>query len=166
MELPNLVSLFHNTCLRRCTTSHTSSVLFFTGAGIHIFSGTSDPSFPNAYISVANNALVIALAGPDDSGSLLRIICRSDAMMESSSRQIIGLNGNSIETAGAFTIERNLPGEIAVFNIPPSPAVTASDQGVYTCRIQLQSGEIRDINIGIYPTGFSSEFCICVHMYK
>ena len=33
----------------------------------------------------------------------------------------------------------------------------ASEQGVYTCRIPLQSGEIRDINIGIYPIGFNSE---------
>ena len=85
-------------------------------------------------------------------------------MMESSSRQIIGLNGNSIETAGPFLIERLLPGEITIFNTPPSqPAVTASEQGVYTCRIQLQSGEIRDVNIGIYPTGFNSEFA-CMYI--
>ena len=113
---------------------------------------------------MANNALVIAEM--DSSGFLLRIFCRSDAIMDSSSRQIIGLNGNSIETAGPFLIERPAPGEITIFNTPPSPAVTANDQGVYTCRIQLQSGEIRDINIGIYPTGFSSEFCMHVHTYK
>ena len=33
----------------------------------------------------------------------------------------------------------------------------ASEQGVYTCSIPLQSGEIRDISIGIYAIGFNSE---------
>ena len=114
---------------------------------------------------MANNALVIARAS--SSSFRLRIFCRSDAIMESSTRQIIGLNGSSIETTGPFLIERNNPGEITIVNTPPpQPAVTANEQGVYTCRIQLQSGEIRDINIGIYPDGFSSEFCMHVHMYK
>ena len=137
---------------------------FFTGAGIHIFDGTSDPAFPGAQVSVANNALVIARA--NSLSNRLRILCRSDAIMESSSRQIIGRNGN-IETAGPFLIERAQPGEITIINTPSQPAVvTASEQGVYTCRIQLQSGEIRDVNIGIYPDGFDSEFCMHVHMYK
>ena len=131
---------------------------FFTGAGIHLFDGTSDPASPGAQVSVANNALVIARAASFN--FRLRIFCRSDAMMESSSRQIIGLDGNNIETAGPFLIERLNPGEITIVNTPSQSAMTSNEQGVYTCRIQLQSGEIRDVNIGIYPDGFSSEFCI------
>ena len=69
----------------------------------------------------------------------------------------IGLDNTIITTGNVFDITRPQAGELRVQNTPSQTALTADDQGVYTCRIPLQSGEMRDINIGIYPNGFSSE---------
>ena len=73
--------------------------------------------------------------------------------------QFIGLNGNALTNNSFFAIARPQPGEITVENIIGSQsAITASQQGVYTCRIPVQSGETREINVGIYPNGFNSEY--------
>ena len=71
---------------------------------------------------------------------------------------LIGPNGTIITTGSVFTIAHPLPGDLRVENIPPQNILTASDQGVYTCRIPLQSGETRDIHVGIYPSGFNSKY--------
>ena len=72
--------------------------------------------------------------------------------------QFIGLNGTPLNSNRFFDIARRQPGEISIQNIVGSQnALTVSQQGVYTCRIPLQSGEIRDTNVGVYPSGFNSE---------
>ena len=70
---------------------------------------------------------------------------------------LIGLDGTTITTNDIFGIVHLSPGQIGVENTPNHSRLTAHDQGVYTCRIPLQSGEMRDINIGIYPSGFNSK---------
>ena len=35
-----------------------------------------------------------------------------------------------------------------------------SEQGIYTCQMPLQSGEVMMINIGVYPIGFNCEFVV------
>ena len=78
--------------------------------------------------------------------------------------QFIGLNGNALTSNGYFAIARPQPGEITVQNIIGSHgALTASQQGVYTCRIPVQSGETREINVGIYPNGFNSKYYVVLH---
>ena len=72
---------------------------------------------------------------------------------------LIGPDGTIITTGSVFTIA-HVPGDLRVENIPPQNILTASDQGVYTCRIPLQSGEIGEINVGIYPSGFNSKYFI------
>ena len=73
--------------------------------------------------------------------------------------QFIGLNGNALISNSFFAIARSQPGEITMVNTVGSQnTLPASEQGVYTCRIPLQSGEMRDINIGVYPNGFNSEY--------
>ena len=73
--------------------------------------------------------------------------------------QFIGLNGNALTSNSFFAIAGPQPGEITMVNtVGSQSALTASQQGVYTCRIPLQSGEMRDINIGVYPNGFNSEY--------
>ena len=45
-------------------------------------------------------------------------------------------------------------------NLVGSEQVLPTDQqGIYTCRIPLQNGTETEINIGIYPSGFNSEYC-------
>ena len=88
-----------------------------------------------------------------------RFVCRSDSMVENTGT-LIGLDGTVITTGSVFTIAHPQLGELRAENIPPQYILTASDQGVYTCRIPLQSGETRDIHVGIYPSGFNSKYFI------
>ena len=120
-------------------------------AGVHVFRGSPRGNFPN-------NGCVF----PDNVGSgfRLRIFCRSDSM-SANVGQFIGLNGNALTSNSFFAIARPQPGEITIENtVGSQSALTASQQGVYTCRIPLQSGMIREINIGVYPSGFNSELLL------
>ena len=68
---------------------------------------------------------------------------------------LIGQDGTDVTTRDVFNITNPQPGELLVESRPMNQSnLTASDQGVYTCRIPLQSGDIKNINIGIYPSGF------------
>ena len=63
--------------------------------------------------------------------------------------ELIGLDGNTVVTTNnIFNIEQPQAGELFVAS--NQEPISLNKQGVYTCRIPLQSGEIRDINIGIY----------------
>ena len=72
--------------------------------------------------------------------------------------QFIGLDGTPLTSNSFFDIARRQPGEITMENrVGSKNALTASQQGVYTCRIPKQSGEMRYIIVGVYPSGFNSE---------
>ena len=79
--------------------------------------------------------------------------------------ELIGPGGTAITTNDVFEITTNSVngGELQVTNFVESNNVTASEQGVYTCRIPQQSGEIREINIGLYPTAFNCEFLVTIN---
>ena len=78
--------------------------------------------------------------------------------------ELIGPGGTAITSNDVFEISTNrIGGEIEVVNFVGSNDVTSIEQGVYTCRIPLQSGVIREINIGIYPNIFNSEFIVTVN---
>ena len=94
---------------------------------------------------------------------LLRFYCRSDSTVKNLG-ELIGPDGTAITSNDVFEISTNrIGGEIEVVNFVGSNDVTSSEQGVYTCRIPLQSGVIREINIGIYPNVFNSEFIVTVN---
>ena len=72
--------------------------------------------------------------------------------------EFIDLHGTSLNSNIFFDIAHRQPGEISIENKPVSQnALTPNQQGVYTCRIPLQSGVKRAINIGVYPSGFNSK---------
>ena len=72
--------------------------------------------------------------------------------------ELIGVDGTTVTNNSFFHIDNPLPGELTVTNVfDLQTALPASEQGVYTCRIPLESGEQREINIGIYPYRFNSE---------
>ena len=82
--------------------------------------------------------------------------------MEENVGMLIGLDGRTAVTTNSYFKINNSypqPGQLSVHNTfnheTPFPA---SEQGVYTCRIPLESGEQREINIGLYPIGFNSTF--------
>ena len=124
-------------------------VIMFIGAGIHISNGVPKGSFPNNSL-VSLNAM--------DAKFRLKLLCRSDSMREDVGK-LIGLDGNPIVTHSVsfLNVSHPQPGELRVLNEPSSTDLTASEQGVYTCCIPLQSGDTREVNIGIYPSGFTSE---------
>ena len=70
---------------------------------------------------------------------------------------LIGPDGTTVTSGDVFTINHPRPGELRVVNASQN-ILTAGDQGVYTCRIPLQSGAMRDINVGIYPSEFNSKY--------
>ena len=126
------------------------------GAGIHVFIGasTGDLEVPG---SLPDNGIVISL-GTARFGFYFRFFCRSDSMMNNVG-MLIGPNGTTVTSGDVFTIVHPRPGELRVHNtLSQNILLTAGDQGVYTCRIPLRSGEMRDINVGIYPSGFNSKY--------
>ena len=120
-------------------------------AGVHVFSGTPH--------SLPANGLVISVG----SGTRLRFFCRSDSM-SANVGQLIGLDGTTALTNNSFfEIVRSQPGELMVRNrVSSQNALTTSQQGVYTCHIPLQSGQRREINVGLYPNGFNSRLLVYI----
>ena len=132
--------------------------MFFIGAGINVFNGIVPIG------SQPNNSLVrpIVSTNPNPETRRLRFICRTDSTVRNLG-ELIGLEGTAITTNAVFEIITNRNrGEIEVANFVISDNVTSSEQGVYTCRIPLQSGVITEINIGIYPNAFNCEFTLTV----
>ena len=78
--------------------------------------------------------------------------------------ELIGLDRSPITSSSFFDISNSNRGEVDVNNrVDSQDDLTANEQGVYTCRIPLESGEMREINIGIYPFGFTCEFIVTVY---
>ena len=131
--------------------------MLHTGAGIHVFNGISKGAL-QVPGSLPNNSLVIS--NNRDSRFRLRFVCRSDSTMQNVGR-LIGPNGTTVTNGDIFYIVHALPGGLQVTsnveNTPEQDALTDRDQGVYTCHIPLQTGEIKYISVGIYPSGFNSE---------
>ena len=130
--------------------------MFFIGAGINVFNGLPPIG------SQPNNALVrpIITTSTDPEIHRLRFFYRSNSMVKNVG-ELIGLEGTAITSTDVFEITTNrIGGELEVANFVGSNVITSSEQGVYTCRIPLQSGVIRDINIGIYPNAFICEFIV------
>ena len=118
------------------------------GAGIHVFNGIPSGSFSN------NNLVTL-----DSMNTVfrLRLFCRSDSMMRNVG-ELIGVDESPIVNSSFFEISNPQPGELSVVNfVSNSTNLPAGEQGVYTCRIPLQSGEMKEINIGIYPSGYNSK---------
>ena len=104
-----------------------------------------------------NNGLVIS--NDPGSGFRFRFFCRSNSSTRGVG-ELIGLDESPITDGSIFGLPTpSNGGELRVENIVGTHSLlTASEQGVYTCRIPLEGGKMREINIGVYPSGFSSEF--------
>ena len=129
------------------STTNRTDTLLFTDAGMQLFRGSPRGNLPSNGLAITDNP---------GSGFRLRIFCRSDSMFENVG-WFIGPNGN-VTSNDFFAIARPQPGEVTLENIVErNLPITASQQGVYTCHIPLESGEIRELSVGIYPSGFNSE---------
>ena len=131
-------------------------ISIFTGAGFHVFHGANTGSQPN-------NGLVVS-ANPE-SGRRIRFFSRSDSLTHNVG-ELIGLDGNTFSGNDYLAIEPpGNGGELRIENVVGSQQpLPASEQGIYTCQIPLQSGEIVMINIGVYPIAFFCELVILANM--
>ena len=129
--------------------------MFFTGAGIHVFDVASIGSQPNNGLAVFANP---------ERGFRIRFFCRSDSLTRNVG-ELIGLDGNTFSGNDYLAIQTpQSGGELRIVNtVGSEEPLPASEQGIYTCRIPLQSGEIVMVNIGVYPIGFNCEFVIPVN---
>ena len=142
-----------------CCILHVSTLrCYTTGAGIYVTTGDGASN-----VVLPNNGIVIALAAT--SGNRISFQCRSGST-NSSVGDIIGLDGNALPidssgagvTTGGLNIRRSSPATVFVRNrVGTESALTADDNGVYTCRIPDETGSDVDVNIGVYQNGFISE---------
>ena len=133
--------------------------MFHLGAAIQVFNGLPPIG------SQPNNGLVrpIDTTSTDLEVHRLRFFCRSNSKVENIG-ELIGPGGIAITSSNFFKINTGKRGgELEVVNFFESDDVTSSEQGVYTCRIPLQSGVITEINIGIYPNAFNCELIVIVN---
>ena len=103
-------------------------------------------------LPIANNGLIIARS--DDR---LRLFCVSNSS-QSGEGMITGRDGNTLTSSNSdWFVNRggNIPGFIRA----TTSTFTASDQGIYTCTINDDNGNVMIFNVGLYLTAFSGE-CI------
>ena len=67
---------------------------------------------------------------------------------------LIGPDGTTVASGDVIEVLHHEHWQLCIYAYN---VFTANDQGVYTCHIPLQSGDIRSINVGIYPSRFSSK---------
>ena len=127
-------------------------IFIFTGAGFHVFNGANTGSQPNNGLAVSANP---------ESGHRIRFFRRSDSLTLNVG-ELIGPDGNTFSGNDYLVFETpQNGGELGIKNVVGSEEpLPASEQGIYTCRIPLQSGEIVVINIGVYLIGFNCEFVV------
>ena len=100
---------------------------------------------------IANNGLIIA-----NSDNKLRLVCVSNSSQPDVG-VITGRDGNTLTGGSGWNVNNgdNVPGFIRA----TKTAFTASDQGIYTCTISDDNGNVMIFNVGLYSTTFSGE-CI------
>ena len=115
-----------------------------------------DDSVPTGVLS--NNGLVIATNWYYH----FNFQCRSGST-GTGVGQLVDLDGNTFDIGqnmGVFSVLSigNQPGSLRFLNRDGThPALTAADEGVYSCRIPDETGNVVDVNIGVYRNGFNSE---------
>ena len=127
-------------------------IFIFTGAGFHVFTGANRGSQPN-------NGLVVSANRRSE--RRFRFFCRSDSLTHNVG-ELIGPDGNTFSGNDYLAIETPTHGgELRIENtVGSEEPLPASEQGIYTCQIPLQSEEIVVINIGVYPIAFNCEFVV------
>ena len=101
-----------------------------------------------------NNGLVIS--NDTLNGTRFRFFCRSNSL-DRNIGEFIGLDESPVNNNFFMFPTPGNGGELSVRSTMSEDLLAASEQGVYTCRMPLKGGGEREINIGIYPSGFSSE---------
>ena len=125
-------------------------------AGAGIYAGVAATQYDGQ--PIANNGLIIALSSGSES---LWFDCVSNSS-QSGVGVITGRDGTTLThgaaLAGSGTWRVINPfSRPGVLRVRARGVLTTGDQGIYTCTIPDDSGNNMDINVGLYPHGFSGE---------
>ena len=143
-----------------CCIVHVSTLHGYITTGAGIFVNTGDGA---TNVVLPNNGIVITRNV--GSGDRFNFQCRSGSI-GTDVGDIIGLDGNALPidsslagvTTGGLNIRRASPATVFIRNrAVTEPALTAAHEGVYTCRIPDETGNVVDVNIGVYTNGFNSK---------
>ena len=147
-----------------CTTTWTTlcrplilsaGFLYFAGVGIFVYDGDEISPIETG---VSNNSLVISRPSDSSTPFLMSFRCCSHSRQASIGEMIGNLFFGNEFLLVEISTDITQPADVLVRNVVGSQSpITASQQGVYTCRIPDKNGVIMDIHIGIYPAGFNSE---------
>ena len=102
---------------------------------------------------IANNGLIIA-----NSSNSIRLVCVSNSSQPDVG-VITGLDGNALTSGSGWDV--NNGGDVPGFIRATNTAFTVDNQGIYTCTISYNNGNVMVFNVGLYPTAFSGE-CVSV----
>ena len=129
-----------------CMCNHVATV---TGASLH--AGIAANQYNKR--PIANNGLIIARS--DDT---IRLVCASNSSQPDVG-EIIGRDGNTLTSGSGWDVNNlgNVPGFIRATNT----AFSATDQGIYTCTLPDNNGNVMVFNVGLYSTAFNGE-CIII----
>ena len=110
---------------------------------------------------IANNGLIVG----GSNGILFDCISNS---IQSDVGMIAGLDGSILPTGSdqsTLTAEHPFDRPGIVRLQATAAQITTTNQGIYTCTIPDSNGKQFVINVGLYPTGFSSELLLymCIH---
>ena len=132
-----------------CLVSFSLHVHAYTVAGASLYTNQAAEQYNKR--PIANNGLIIARSDDD-----IRLVCVSNSSQPNVG-MITGRDGNTLTSGNGWFVNRggNIPGYIRATNND----FTANDQGIYTCTINDDNGNVMVFNVGLYPTGFSGE-CI------
>ena len=110
---------------------------FNSGAGIYDSSNN---------VALSNNSLILI----ESSGSFVQFLCISGSSKPNVGH-FIGLNDSDITWSimDNFIVARSGPGTLRV----RTRSLRNREQGVYTCRILDETGEMVDVNVGLYISG-------------
>ena len=109
-----------------------------------------------------NNSVLVTTDDDIPTDYRFRFYCLSGSVLNEQG-EFIGADGDVITDDAFFNVTNDEgPGSLHIANSASGgqDAITASQQGVYTCRIPDETGETKLLNIGIYPAEFSCELSI------
>ena len=131
------------------------------GIGVYVQTGDTANNVPIG--TLTDNGIVVALSSGD---TTFRFQCRSGTRtIDRQNDQFIGLDGSELAHSesgtdhGALRVSTGSvhPSVLVIRSTSSLPALSAEEEGVYTCRMLDENGDTVEVNVGIYRNGFNSE---------
>ena len=120
-------------------------------AGAGLYSSHAQPNFDDR--SIVNNGIIVAC---DACGDItLEFYCISNST-QSDVGQITGKDGTILTNNNVWHLD-SPSFYCGAYRVQARNALTADQQGIYTCTIPDSNNNTFEINVGLYPQGFSGK---------